>query len=331
MDNFEGNGADPANPMRNYILDDNSESALRVTDSNQFTRYYWSASASAWQTDSSADSQAAKAGETSQYTDYEFKVQRAGGADHINAPKGALLGFLIRYHDAARSTDALSNFFWEYTTNNDAQLLDNQSSAPVYIATGWANLQLGGPYIQVVTPASGDNISGLVPVKISSGKDSLKSVVAFLSTDTTSRTSLSYEGAGVWTGTVNATNAPKGTMLIIEAVAANGVTYERIVNKADTSAVIVPPGVVVGRMFGATVVGQSGHSVLFLVTLERRESFDVEVYSINGRKMLSRHIDGGHAGANKIDFDEAVFANGTYLLSVNGGGKRTAQRFAIIR
>ena len=328
---FEGNGTDPTDLMRNYILDDNSESALRVTDANQFTRYYWSASASAWQTDPSADSQAAKAGETSQYTDYEFKVQRAGGADHINAPKGALLGFLIHYHDATRSTDALSNFYWEYTTNNDAQLLDNQSSPPVYIATGWANLQLGGPYIQVVTPASGDDIHGVVPVKISSGKDSLKSVVCFLSTDTTVRTTLAYQGGGVWAGSIDATNAPKGTMLVIEAVAANGVTYERIVNKADTSAVIVPPGVITGRMFGATVLGQSGHKIVFSVTLEKQGSFDLAVYSLTGRKMWSRHIGSGLMGVNRINVENAALANGTYLLSVNGGEKRVTRRFAVMR
>jgi hypothetical protein len=183
----------------------------------------------------------------------------------------------------------------------------------------------------VVTPASGDDIHGVVPVKISSGKDSLKSVVCFLSTDTTVRTTLAYQGGGVWAGSIDATNAPKGTMLVIEAVAANGVTYERIVNKADTSAVIVPPGVITGRMFGATVLGQSGHKIVFSVTLEKQGSFDLAVYSLTGRKMWSRHIGSGLMGVNRINVENAALANGTYLLSVNGGEKRVTRRFAVMR
>ncbi len=46
---LEGNGADAMSPVRNYILDDNSESSLRVTDANAFTHYYWSASNTGWQ------------------------------------------------------------------------------------------------------------------------------------------------------------------------------------------------------------------------------------------------------------------------------------------
>jgi hypothetical protein len=328
---FEEDGTNTTNPVRNYILDNNAESALRTTNASQFSDYYWNASSSAWTAVAAADLQGAKAGQTAQYADYEFKVQRSGGSYHIDIPKAGLLGLLIRYHDADRTGTDLSTFFWEYTTNNDAQLLDNQSSPPVYIATGWANLQLGGPYIQVVTPASGDNIHGVVPVQVSSGTDSLSSVVCFLSTDTMTRTSLSYQGNGTWTGSIDATNAPAGTMLVIRAVAANGTTYERIVNKADTSAVLLPPPSESRKVFGAAASGLSAKGLNFLVTLEKRGSFVLEVYSVSGRKVWARRVENAAAGQNKVGFDGPALGNGTYLLMLNRGNERIAQKFTVVR
>ena len=50
------------------------------------------------------------------------RILRSGGAQDMDIPKRGLLGFLPRYYDGNRA-DSLANFYWEYTTNNDAQLL----------------------------------------------------------------------------------------------------------------------------------------------------------------------------------------------------------------
>lgn len=183
----------------------------------------------------------------------------------------------------------------------------------------------------MVTPASGDDIHGVVPVRVSSGTDSLTSVVCFLSTDTTARTTLSYQGNGTWAGTIDATNAPAGTMLVIEAMAANGISYERIVNKVDTSAVLLPPPSESRKVFGAAARGSSAKGLDFLVTLERRGSFVVEVYSVSGRKVWSRRVENAVAGQNKVGFDGPVLSNGTYLLMVCGENRKITGKFTVIR
>jgi hypothetical protein len=328
---LEEDGTDATNPARNYILDNNAETACRTTNANQFSDYYWNADGSSWTADPAADAQTAKGTATPQYVDYEFKVQRSGGAYHIDVPKGGQLGFLIRYHDGDKTVQDLSEYFWEYTTNNDAQLLDNQSSPPVYIATGWVNLQLGGPYIQVVSPATGEDIHGIVPLRLSSGSDSLKSVTCFLSTDTTAVVALSYQGSGVWTGSLDATGAPTGAMLVVRAVSAGGVTYERIVNKADTSAVIPSPSSKPRHGFGAGVAGQSARCVQFLVTIDKKGSYSLDVYSIAGRKVWTRRVDGSAAGSRRIAWDAPIVGNGTYVLVFSGESKKMTGRFTILR
>jgi hypothetical protein len=329
---FEEDGADTVNPVRNYLLDNNAENSMKATNGSQFSDLYWNTSARGWTADPSAtDTQTAKAGAASLYTDYEFRVKRHGGPYNIDIPKGGLLGFLIRYHDADKTSEDLANYFWEYTTNNDAQLLDNPT---VYIATGWTNLQLGGPFIQVVNPATSADIHGVVPIRISSGSDSLKSVVAFLSTDTTARVDLIYQGGGIWTGTIDATGAPStGVMLIIRAVTPANIAYERIINKADTLGVIVPN---VGRsqkIFGVNAISQSNKTVHFLVNLVKPGSFSLEIYSLSGRKMWSFHGENSTAGLSRVDWNSGngILGTGTYMLLLRSNNARINSRFTVVK
>jgi hypothetical protein len=329
---FEEDGTNSSNPIRNYLLDNNAENSLRVTSGSQSSDLYWNTSSRGWVQDPAAtDSQTAKAGPANLYTDYEFRVKRSGGANNIDIPKGGLLGFLIRYHDADKTRDDLANYFWEYTTNNDAQLLDNPD---VYIATGWTNLQLGGPYIQVVSPATSADVKGIVPVRINSGTDSLKSVVCFLSSDTTAKVNLVYQGSGVWTGSIDATSTPAtNVMLVIRAVTPANIAYERIVNKVDTLRVIMPSVRKSPKVFGVNSISQTNKNVQFLVNLAKPGSISLEIYSMTGRKIWDYRAGNSMAGQRRIDWNAAPVSvcTGTYLVFLKSNNERCVRRFTVLK
>jgi|GEM_PF-2635990 hypothetical protein len=331
---LEEDGTDTVTPLRNYILDNNAEESMRMTNGGQFTDLYWNSGNGAWTPDPSAtDTQTAKAGATSLYTDYEFRVKRAGGPNNIDIPKDGLLGFLIRYHDADKTSEDLANYFWEYTTNNDAQLLDYQSHPYIYIATGWTNIQLGGPSIQVVSPATSADIHGVVPVQVETGTDSLKSVVCFLSSDTTTKVNLIYQGNGVWTGSIDATNAPSNNvMLIIRATTFTDIAYERIINKADTSRVIMPGTQKNPKVFGVNAISQSNTTMKFMVNLVKPGTFSLEIYSMTGRKIWDCRVENSIVGQRRIDWNAGPLAGtGTYLLCLKSNNERCVRRFTILK
>jgi hypothetical protein len=333
---FEEDGTNTTNPTRNYILDNNAENAQAVTNGNVSSDLYWNLSSGVWASDPVANAnQTSKAGQTASYADYEFKVMRSGGANNIDIPRGGLLGFLVRYHDADRADQDRSNFLWEFTTNNDAQLLDYQSHPYVYITTGWANLQLGGPYIQVVSPTTIENVSGIVPVEVSSGKDSLKSVVCFLSTDTLTRTTLVYQGNGTWKGSITIPGGSTGVnpMLVVRAVATNDVAYERIVNKVDTVGVISSLPSISPEALKASLVGQSGKGINFLVNLSKPGSFDLGVYAVDGSRVWAYHSGNAAAGLHRISWGAGSISvcNGTYFMKLCSGNQKFSGKFTALR
>lgn len=317
---LEETGENTTDPMRDYDLDNLAENSLKITNGGQFTDYQWNMDLSAWVPDAeAADAQSAKAGTTTTYADYEFKLLRSGGAEDVDIPKGGMLGFLVRYHDGDKTAQELSNYYWEYTTNNDAQLLDQQGRPFVYIATGWTNLQLGGPFIQIVKPAATDSLFGIVPVQVNSGNDSLRSVVCFLSSDTSSKVTLTYAGNGTWSGSINATNAPGDAMLIIRAVSASGVTTERIINRVGISMPFL-------QMFQALqpfTVMQSKSGLDFTVNLGSKGNFSLKVYTMTGRRMWNYHKENAIAGQNKVFWNTGrnQLRSGTYLIQLSADNR----------
>jgi hypothetical protein len=333
---FEEDGTDPTSMTRNYLLDNNAEKSVMITSGGVFSDRYWNTGSGSWDTVLAASgAQSAGASRGTDYTDYEFKVARSAGAYNLNVPKGSLLGFLVRFHDADKTDSTRTDFYWEYTTNNDAQLLDYQSHPYVYISTGWTNLQLGGPSVQVVKPVSGDSIYGIVPVEIRSGQDSLKSAECFLSSDTTHRVALVYQGNGIWTGSIDASGLPAGqeVMLIVRVVTAAGITYERIVNKVNEISVLpLSPGQT-RHPFGAQVYTQSKQRPLVFVNLEKPGTFELVIYAINGKKIWSDRVINAVAGSYRISVApySPCMKNGTYLLMLNQGGTRGAYKFSVVK
>ncbi|MBN1129739.1 MAG: hypothetical protein JXA71_12170 [Chitinispirillaceae bacterium] len=336
---FEETGENATDPVRDYDLDNSAENSLKITNGNQLTDIHWKLDLGGWNTDTEgADAQAAKAGQTDSFTDYEFKVLRSGGVQDIDIPKNGFLGFHLRYHDADKSVQELSNFYWEYTTNNDAQILDEQGSLSgnplVYIATGWTNLQLGGPFIQIIKPRTADEITGIVALEIFSGTDSLRSVICFIGSDTTIRAVLTYQGNGVWTGTLDVSKAPSGSlMLVIRAVTKSGQVVERIINKAEIPVRFMPDKKVQGPLGIGKIVQSSAQGVQLLVRMKRQGDLALSIYSVNGKKVWSKRMPNMVPGLHWIDVPgrERKLCNGTYVILLNSAGESVTERFAFFK
>jgi hypothetical protein len=337
---FEETGENTTDSLRDYDLDNNAESSLKITNGNQLTDLQWRLDLGGWNADvESADSQAAKAGQTDSFTDYEFKVLRCGGAQDIDIPTNGLLGFHLRYHDADKSVEDLSNFYWEYTTNNDAQILDEQGSLSggnplVYIATGWSNLKLGGPFVQVVKPKTSDDIKGVVPIEVYSGTDSLRSVICFIAGDTTIRAVLTYQGNGTWTGSIDVSKAPAGTlMLVIRAVAESGQVVERIINKAEIPVRYAQNEKIKGPFGIERVMQSSGRGVQLLLRMKKAGDLALSVFAVNGKKVGCVRMPNLAQGLQWIDVtgDKRPLLNGTYIIVLRSEHERVAEKIAVFK
>jgi hypothetical protein len=168
---LEEKGENTTDSVRDYDLDNGAEQALRASAGAAAVDLAWNVGSGAWTTDTEvADSQKTAGGNSTYYTDYEFRLLRQGGAQDVDIPSRGLLGFLIRYHDADQVGDS-TDYYWEYTTNNQGQLLDQNANPDVWLATGWANLQLGVPAFTVTAPLNSQLVSGLVAVRAVVGGD----------------------------------------------------------------------------------------------------------------------------------------------------------------
>ncbi|MBN2036074.1 MAG: T9SS type A sorting domain-containing protein [Chitinispirillaceae bacterium] len=336
---FEETGENATDSIRDYDLDNNAENSLKVTNGNEFTDIHWRLDQGGWNTDNeSADAQAAQVHQADSFVDYEFKVLRSAGAQDIDIPKNGMLGFHFRYHDADKTVEDLSNYYWEYTTNNDAQILDEQGSLTgnplVYIATGWTNLQLGGPYIEVIKPKTSDELTGVVEVEIYSGTDSLKSVVVFIASDTTKKVNLTYQGNGTWTGTIDLTGVSGSLTLIIRAETANGLIVERMINKAEIPVISDGPDQKFrGPLALGRVVQSSSQGVQLLVRMVKPGDLTLEVYSVSGKKIMSKRIPNMAQGQHWIDLTGGnhYLGNGTYVLKLGSGTERVTEKFAVFK
>ena len=325
---LEETGENSTAMERDYDLDNNAENSLKIMNNNQFSDLFWNMD-QGWVADpEAADSQHASAGAHGDFADYEFKIDRVGGQYDVDIPQGGLLGFVLRYHDGDKTDLALADFYWEYTTNNDAQLLDQQGHPFVYIATGWTNLQLGGPFMQIVRPASGGTIHGVVPVEVFSGIDSLTSVICFLSSDTSAKTALHYQGIGTWTGSIDATNAPVGTMLIIRAVSVSGIVTERMINNVEPPDFVVMP-LQDNRMSRALTVTRSRAGIDFSVTLKRAGSYSMEMYTMSGKKIWDFHHGFAGAGEHRTRWNTTI-GKGVYFILLRADGRLVSERFSVV-
>jgi hypothetical protein len=328
---LEEAGENTTDSIRDYDLDDNAENSLRITGDGQFSDYFWDINAGQWVPDTEEpDLQTAAAQAGSGYTDFEFMFLRSGGSQDIDIPERGLLGFLIQYHDNDR-TGEHADFYWEYTTNNNAQLLSQHRHPFYYLSTGWNNLQLSGPYIEIVTPAANDTLMNSVDIEILVGNDSQWTVEYFPASDPSNKTSLTDMGGGVWTATLDLTNYPLGNeTLVIRVISPDGSIYERLVNVtiADSS-LGLPPFSSSGPKQLSIAGMRPGASLV--IGLEKISDVTLQLRNLSGQTLWSRRFEQLIPGYHHIAWPPLRLQNGVYFLSLTRGQHQIVRRFAIVR
>jgi hypothetical protein len=328
---FEENGANATDSIRDYDLDDGFENSLRIALDDTFSDLYWSTDMGTWVADpEAADGQTAKAGSHSGYIDYEFKVLRSGGAYDVDITDNGLLGFLIRFHDADRTADERGEFYWEFTTNNEGQLLSEHTQPESWVATGWANLQLGGPSIQLTSPVHSEVLDGMVTVTAVIENETPSSVIAYVSTDTANKVTLTDNGSGTWSGTVDVTNMPPGSAYVVLRVEMpDGKVYERIQEVVVHYAGIKDAG---GGLLNQFSLAQNqpnpfsrGTAIRFsLPPSAAPENVTIQVYNLackRVRTLINSPVAGGNYSVNFDGLDDhgKMLPSGMYYYRMTSG------------
>ncbi len=256
---------------RNFLLDDGRENSL-IADENAFTDaddQYWDGTdpTESWTQDAVGGTTHDAIGEwySAGYYEYEFLIDRSTGtAQDIIMDDDALMGFLIRYHDA---DGAGSDYFWEHSPNADNIEIDPNNN--VYVATGWPDLQLGAPYVQIIFPEDDSYVEGVVNVRIYAEDENVDGVISALfyrkSVPATTYTLTRIDGTDEWSGTWNVMSLPDGPdTLVFEVTDDDGITIERLVNVTiqNESGTVIRPWVrVTSPTPGDTLLGT--HSITF--------------------------------------------------------------------
>ncbi|MDD5529935.1 MAG: hypothetical protein PHX21_07890 [bacterium] len=144
---------------RDFLLNDNQENSIRVTGIASTDRY-WANLTRTWDADlEAADGQTGVANYSTNHWEYEFMGrQNLGQYDLDGVDNKAKLGVLVRYHDDPSGED----FYWDAAVNADYEYIDQSSNTN--ISVGWAYLQLGAPYLQIIHPEDSAVVEGTYPI-----------------------------------------------------------------------------------------------------------------------------------------------------------------------
>lgn len=152
---------------RDYILDHDCENALQVSKGDGFQDQLFTASGgvSDWSADTDTDNED-QVGKVRYYLkpnryEFEFRLNYSAAKDGTNdedlyLARNALIGFNLQYHDD--DATGVTDYFWEYTANNNATLIDKNNN--VFLSMGYAYLQLGGPAIKLIAPQDQGTATG---------------------------------------------------------------------------------------------------------------------------------------------------------------------------
>ncbi|MFH1612525.1 MAG: Ig-like domain-containing protein, partial [bacterium] len=151
---------------RDFKLNNDYENALRVTNGTLSDRYFNNTGSGSWSVD--PNGVGIQQGNSSyalgsNYWDYEFRIHYYTGSFYdLTVDDNSLIGFLISYHDEDMPLGR-QNFWLESIANTDTQFVDSTSTS-TNISIGWAYLQLGAPYLQVMYPSKNSIIEGTYPL-----------------------------------------------------------------------------------------------------------------------------------------------------------------------
>ncbi|MBN1759675.1 MAG: hypothetical protein JW863_15210, partial [Chitinispirillaceae bacterium] len=253
----EQNNAGPASD-RNYLLDGNIENAL-IADENPYGAgddRYWNAVSDSWAADASTANQNALGTWNSDHYDYEFQIIQDGGGNDLDVSDNGVFGFLIRYHDADDNTD----YFWDYSPNADNIQIDENGS--VFVATGWPDMQLGSPYVQVIFPVDNANVEGTMNIRIyaqDENADGIDSTYFYRASTPESKNELTRIGStNEYSGSFDVSSLSNGPdTIVIEVGDDDGVVSQRLVylNIANGSGTSSPPAITLTSPSPGTEIG----------------------------------------------------------------------------
>ncbi|MEM2870398.1 MAG: Ig-like domain-containing protein [Thermoplasmata archaeon] len=248
----QGNSGDGS---RNGLLDNsypNFEQYFEVTGGGAFTDGHINTSTfdATWKSDSGADDVDGNGkvkyvnlpGTASDRYEFEFLVPYNSSssymvdADHDLSVQGAaLLGMLIRFHDAD-APSGQQDYWWDRTANMD-QLKTQEYAEGVFVAPGWILLQMGGPWLKLVSPTEGSVVKGsgyIFRVAVDdedSGTNDVTSVAFQISGQSTWTSLIQQTGTIFWESYWDTTSLPDGRYDITVAARDNdGIVVRRIVS-----------------------------------------------------------------------------------------------------
>ncbi len=232
---------DPGTGTRNYHLDDSYENALEArADGSFIDRYFYvvDGSPGLWVDDGGVEGADLQDGVIQWYGDhYEAEYVLGldlGLYDLTGTPEDGKTGFLIRFHDEDMP-DGEKDYWWEYTTNSDAQYVEGSTTGNTNLSIGWAYLQLGAPYLQIIHPQDGDTIEGTYPVdayaEAIGGVDSIVAVEFQIVGEATWRSLVRTDASGFWSGNFDSRDYADGWyQMAVRAVDTRNDTTTQIID-----------------------------------------------------------------------------------------------------
>ncbi|MBL8028551.1 MAG: hypothetical protein JNL74_19155, partial [Fibrobacteres bacterium] len=282
---------------RNFILDNGEENAL-IANTTAYVatrdRYWSGGAAGSWAADVSGANQDAAGAWRGTYYEYEYKINRNATTDDIQMDDGGKMGFHIRYHDAEDGSD----YFWEMSPNADRIQIDWNNN--VYVATGWADMQLGAPYFQVVYPEDNSYLEGVTNVRIYAAKSAgdIDSASFYRKSNPGTRYRLTKIGSSnEWAGTWDVTALANGSDTLVFQVYDDAIIMDRIVNviiKNDASAADPSPSITItSPAAGSVLTGIV--NIAFSASAAGGHALDSTQISIDGASYIPTSAAGSHS------------------------------------
>ena len=320
---------------RDYVLNDNGENMVEA-DANAFDGdYFWDADIPSWTNTGDDIDQNGKGTFYTNHYEYEFELGYALGALDLQLNDGAAIGFLIQYHDADQPVGK-QDYFWEYTTNRNAVLLNETATPDVYGAIGWGTMQLGAPYVQVIFPEENKEVEGVANIRIYAEDENINGITSaiFYRTETPSVTYnlTRINSTNEWSGTWDVTGLPAGAdTIVIEVTDDDNITVERIVNvtiRKDTNTVILPSVNITAPQAGEVINGII--NVLFTTSLEPPAAITKCEASIDGGEWTDSLVDTSSYSMTTVGWTDGTHSVRIRCIDQDGNIGYSKQRIFIV-
>ncbi|UCG70807.1 MAG: hypothetical protein JSV09_07370 [Thermoplasmata archaeon] len=264
----------------------NTENYEEIGGDNSYTEGFWDSSTEVWVDDSTAADAIDGEGEVSfknfagsanDRYEFEFRLPYSpASSSQVDGPydfyilSPQLQGILFEFYDDSAPVGE-KYFYWDLTVNLNA-IKTRATAGGIFLSTGWAYLQTGGPALKPITPITGSTVFGTdyvfrVEAEDEDGYDGVN-FVGFQIEGQTNWISLVRESTtnGIWFTYWDTTAMPDGSYNItIVAQDNEGIAVKKVVRVtiANGATLNIPPTVSLNTpSSGSTLSG----TVQFLAT-----------------------------------------------------------------